>query len=92
MSGKGGGWEESEPSGRYTKSAKMVKGLEILGWRRGRVPGGVRDGWEVSDCRETPTQGSRLPTRLLHIQSGPSSPWQNLSSFIGAAVTLLIGY
>lgn len=42
-----GGGKESEPSGRYTKSAEMVEAAQRAGnrgWRQGRVPGGVRDG------------------------------------------------
>lgn len=67
-------------------------GLEVRGWRQGWIPGGVRERWAAGGCGETTTKDSRFPTRLLYTQPGQSSPWQNLGSFIGAAVTLLIGY
>lgn len=65
------------------------KGLEV----EAGAGAGVRGGWEVGGCRETAaTRGSRTRACLSHTQPGRSSPWQNLSAFIGASVTLLIGY
>lgn len=44
MSGKGDGWEESEPSGRYTKSAKKVEGWKSAGGDGGGYQEGCRMG------------------------------------------------
>lgn len=57
------------------------------GDRGGYQEGYGKGGRRVAAERQRPrTLGSPLA------QPGPSSPWQNLGSFIGAAVTLLIGY
>lgn len=85
---------KGERGREMVKSAEMAKEarrVERRGWRRRRVRG-VRGGREAGGCREAAARGSQTRASLSHTRPGPSSPWQNLSAFIGAAVTLLIGY
>lgn len=55
-----------------------VRGEGVRGVRLRRNGGGGEELWARS--------------RRSHTRPGRSSPWQNLSAFIGASVTLLIGY
>lgn len=68
------------------ETAKRRGGRQGPGWRRPRGCG--RAAAEKLRRRG----GSRTRACLSHTQPGRSSPWQNLSAFIGASVTLLIGY
>lgn len=87
--GERGAEEEMEKAAEMAEAARRAaeKGLEA------EAGAGVRGGWEVGGCRETAAaRGSRTRVCLSHTQPGRSFPWQNLSAFIGASVTLLIGY
>lgn len=72
--------------------AEAARRAAETGRRRGRVRGcgAGGGGW----LRRSGGGGEGLWTRarLSHTRPGRSSPWQNLSAFIGASVTLLIGY
>lgn len=58
--------------------------------RRGRA---VRGGWEAGGCRETGGEGLSAARSPLTYPARTVFPLaKNLSAFIGAAVTLLIGY
>ena len=55
--------------------------------------GAVRGGWEAGGCRETGGEGlSAARSPLTHPARTVFPLAKNLSAFIGAAVTLLIGY
>lgn len=83
---------EMEKSAEMAEAARRAgePGVEAEAGARGG--GAVRGGWEAGGFRETAARVSRPRARLSHTRPGRSSPWQNLSAFIGAAVTLLIGY
>lgn len=53
----------------------------------------MRGGWEAGGCRETGGEGlSAARSPLTHPARSVFPLAKNLSAFIGAAVTLLIGY